>query len=179
MREHLYKAKRLDNGEVEGTELTLIQYITPRKALFRCSCGNETVQNLCDIEKGKVKSCGCKRYRDLSTRNKKHGEAGTRLYRIWRGIKTRCQNTSHKDYADYGMRGIVVCQEWNDSYESFRNWALSNGYKENLTIERKDVDGNYEPSNCCWITKSEQSKNQRPRKSLCKRDEHGRFIKNA
>ena len=180
IKEKLFRAKRVDNGEkIAGTELTLIRYITPRRCLFLCDCGNYTEQNLCDIEKGKVKSCGCKRYRDLSNRNRTHGESKTRLYRIWRGMKTRCQNSNHRDYIDYGARGISVCKKWDKSYKKFRDWALTHGYTDNLTIERKDVNGNYCPSNCCWIPKSEQAKNQRPRKQICDRDEKGRFVKNA
>ena len=94
-------------------------------------------------------------------------------------MKTRCQNPNHGDYADYGARGIKICSEWNESYKSFRDWAISHGYSENLTIERTDVNGDYCPENCCWITKSEQAKNKRPRKSLCDRDKKGRFVKSA
>ena len=147
--------------------------------LCKCDCGKYTVQCIGDLRAGKVKSCGCNRYEPLLKRNTIHGESKTRLYHIWRGIKTRCQNTNHGDYKNYGARGIEICNEWNNSYITFRNWALSNGYTDDLTIERKNVDGNYCPENCCWITKSEQVKNQRPRKKMCDRDEKGRFIKNA
>ncbi len=180
MREIKFRGKSIDIGEkIAGTELTLVRYITQRRCLFLCDCGNYTEQNLCDIEKGKVKSCGCKRYRDLSDRNRTHGESKTRLYHIWRGMKTRCQNSNHGDYVNYGARGISVCIEWDKSYKEFRDWALTHGYADNLTIERKDVNGNYSPSNCCWISKSEQAKNQRPRKQICDRDEKGRFVKSA
>ena len=94
-------------------------------------------------------------------------------------MKTRCQNPNHGDYENYGARGINVCNEWNDSYESFRGWAMSHGYSENLTIERNDVNGDYCPENCCWIAKSEQAKNKRPRKNFCDRDDKGRFVKSA
>ena len=147
--------------------------------LCKCACGKYTVQSVGDLRAGKVKSCGCKRYIPLVKRNTTHGESKTRLYHIWRGMKTRCQNPNHGDYIDYGARGIKVCSEWDESYESFRDWAMSHGYSENLTIERNDVNGDYCPENCCWITKNEQAKNKRPRKSLCGRDKKGRFTKSA
>ena len=91
----------------------------------------------------------------------KHGMRKTRLYRIWAGMKTRCFNELVKSYSDYGGRGIIVCEEWVSSFLSFADWANNNGYSDELTIERKEVNGNYEPSNCCWIPKSEQCKNRR------------------
>lgn len=177
MREILFKAKRLDNGEVEGTILTFVKELTPSKGLFLCECGSHTEQYYSNILNGRVKSCGCLRYKNLSKRNTKHGESGTRLYRIWRGIKTRCQNPNHGDYANYGARGIKVCNEWNCSFAAFKEWALANGYNDNLTIERMDVNGDYCPENCTWITKGQQVKNQRPKHMKCERDSKGRFTK--
>lgn len=94
--------------------------------------------------------------------NYKHGMSGTRLHRIWTEMKTRCLNQNDCHYKWYGARGISVCDEWLD-FVPFSEWALSNGYKDDLTIDRIDNDGNYEPSNCRWITQSEQCKNHRPR----------------
>lgn len=90
----------------------------------------------------------------------KHGGCGTRLYSIWKDMRRRCNNENRKQYCDYGGRGITVCEEWND-FEAFRNWALRNGYTDQLTIDRKDNDGNYEPSNCRWVTPSVQNLNTR------------------
>ena len=79
-----------------------------------------------------------------------------RLHRIWTAMKRRCSRKSQQgNYKYYGGRGIDVCYEWRVSYQAFRSWALANGYQENLTIDRKDNNGNYEPSNCQWITRSE------------------------
>ena len=82
----------------------------------------------------------------------KHGGYGTRLYNIWRGMKTRCHNPNDKDYPHYGGKGITVCSEWADDFACFQRWALKNGYERHLTIDRIDNDSGYLPSNCEWIT---------------------------
>lgn len=89
-----------------------------------------------------------------------HGMSNTRLYRIYRDMRNRCNGLKKKDYDNYYARGITYCKEW-ETFEGFRDWALSNGYRDDLTIDRIDVDGNYEPSNCRWITRAEQNSNTR------------------
>lgn len=93
-------------------------------------------------------------------KNMTHGETKTRLYRIWSHMKTRCYNSKHDKYRYYGGRGIIICEEWHQ-YLPFRKWALDNGYQPHLTIERNDVNGNYCPENCTWITQAQQAKNKR------------------
>lgn len=91
----------------------------------------------------------------------KHGKSKTRLYKIWQGIKTRCYNKSNRGYHDYGERGIKVCQEWLDDFGAFYNWAINNGYQDNLTIDHIDVNKGYEPDNCRWTTPKQQANNRR------------------
>lgn len=90
-----------------------------------------------------------------------HGKRKTRLYRIWTNVKTRCYNENDPHFKRYGGRGITVCEEWRNSFEAFYNWAVSNGYSDELTIDRINNDGNYEPSNCRWVTFKEQNQNKR------------------
>lgn len=130
--------------------------------LCKCDCGRETKALAYALRSGHKKSCGCLRS-DLSTKrvvsyNTTHGESGTRLYSIWTGIKGRCNNPH---YEAYGGRGIKICPEWDQDFTTFKQWAISHGYDETLTIDRIDVNGNYEPGNCRWVSKSDQHYNKR------------------
>lgn len=93
-------------------------------------------------------------------RPKTHGEAGTRLYRIWGNMKTRCEYPGAINYSYYGGKGVTVCAEWSQSYETFRDWALVNGYDEDLTIDRINGDKGYSPDNCRWSTMTSQARNK-------------------
>lgn len=93
--------------------------------------------------------------------SRSHGGTGTRLHQAWQNMKARCYRKSTREYCNYGGRGISICDEWLNSFEPFKEWALSNGYKDDLTLDRIDNNGNYEPSNCRWITNQEQQHNKR------------------
>lgn len=133
-----------------------------------CDFGNKTVVLGSHLRNGAVRSCGCFAREQLSHRMKghhtggniRHGQRHTRLYQTWTNMKTRCLNTKNRVYKWYGAIGVTVCTEWM-KFEGFRDWALSSGYRDNLTIDRIDPFGNYEPSNCRWIPKNEQRANQR------------------
>ena len=90
-----------------------------------------------------------------------HGKRHTRLYRIWANVKTRCFNPNDPHYDRWGNRGVDMCDEWKNDFQVFYDWAMSNGYEEHLTIDRINNDGNYEPSNCRWVTVKEQNQNKR------------------
>lgn len=134
--------------------------------LCKCDCGKETVVDVCQLVGGDTKSCGCLKEEKLKNGNRKHGGRKDRLYKVYANMKTRCYNVNSEDYKYYGGRGITICDEWLADYAEFKRWAYKNGYDENAphglcTIDRIDVDGNYEPNNCRWVDMSMQSKNRR------------------
>lgn len=142
------------------------------KWLCKCDCGNLKKIIGYDLMNGKTKSCGCIRKEKARKRglaNKKHNKTNTRLHKIWCGMKSRCYYIKNIAYKNYGGRDIKVCEEWLDKEKGFKNfydWAMANGYKENLTIDRIDSNKNYAPNNCRWITMKEQENNRRNNKII-------------
>lgn len=142
---------------------TVISYFDKNKWgvhrwLCRCDCGNERVLTGISLNAGQTTSCGCYK-REVHT---KHGYLAkgvhSKLYSSWQCMKARCLNPNHKRYKRYGGRGISICETWLN-FSCFKDWALSNGYEEGLTIERVDVNGDYCPENCTWITNEAQQTN--------------------
>lgn len=129
-----------------------------------CDCGKEKVVRGGHLTSGKSQSCGCSRRREgaikIGQKNRTHGMRKTRLYRVWCAVKSRCSNPHNNRFKIYGGRGITVCEEWQ-RFEPFRDWALANGYTDELTIDRKDHDANYCPENCRWASQKTQSNNRR------------------
>ena len=129
----------------------------------QCDCGNIKSVRSDSLQCGAIKSCGClKKEQDKInlTANHSHKQSGTRIYYIWQGIKNRCGNPNDARYMRYGGRGIKVCEEWKNSFETFWEWALNSGYKDNLTIDRINNDGDYCPDNCRWADAATQCNNR-------------------
>jgi len=130
----------------------------------KCDCGNIVSVTGNRLRTGNTKSCGCYNIDKIRERNhtlkRKHGETHTKLFHIWTGMQTRCSNPNAINYKDYGAKGISICEEWANDFTKFRDWALKNGYSPNLTIDRIDFTGNYEPGNCRWVTVKEQNRNR-------------------
>lgn len=136
------------------------------KWLCRCDCGAIKEFASGALRSGTTISCGCWIREMTSKRSYTHGETKLRLHHIWAGMKARCNYEKAINYKDYGGRGIKVCEEWTNSYIAFRDWALSNGYNDSLSIDRIKSDGNYEPSNCRWATKIVQANNKRTNRTI-------------
>lgn len=158
------------NGKRFG-RLTIIAFEIADKGTYsetrwivRCDCGTLKSVSPRKILSGNTQSCGCLRSEQTVDYNKhskkKHGGRYERLYTVWHNMKQRCYSETCKDYPNWGGRGICVCDEWKNDYANFRDWSLNNGYDPQLSLDRIDVDGNYEPGNCRWADWHTQAKNR-------------------
>lgn len=157
-------------GEQVGEAIFLheIDFCVNRKAKFKCRCGNTFFARISAVRLGYTKSCGCIVGKNPNSRNHNtHSLRGHKLYNVWCAMKARCYNKNRTQYKDYGGKGVVVCEEWKNDFEKFYNWAISNGWKDGLQLD-KDSRGDgmiYSPSTCCFLT-SKQNNNKRNNNKL-------------
>ena len=152
--------------------LTVIKYLQPEERrsknfswLCKCDCGKEVHSNYTKLKNGDIKSCGCLKTERIRMVKRKYKYVNKRLYAIYKQMLDRIDNPSSREYHNYGGRGIKVCDEWRD-FDNFAEWALSSGYDPNAkrgecTLDRRNVDGNYEPNNCEWVDNQTQQNNRR------------------
>ncbi len=162
-RERTSEACRKDYTGAQFGRLVVVEKVSDigESALYRCvcDCGNVVEVNGSNLVSGATRSCGCIRKEAVAKLKFSHGEHGTRVYRCWRNMLERCENPKCKEYPHYGRRGISVCKEWHDPVLFFK-WAKESGYRDDLSIDRIDVNGDYCPDNCRWADNATQARNK-------------------
>lgn len=162
------KGEYKDLTGMRFSRLTVLRLFerTPRRRyvwLCKCDCGKTVKVTGEHLKSGHTRSCGCLNNERIANVNFKNGLTGTRLYYAWYNMRNRCNRENNYEYSDYGGRGITICPEWLGKYGfvNFSEWALSNGYKEGLTLDRIDNESGYSPKNCRWVDRFVQGNNKR------------------
>jgi len=158
-------SKRIDLTGQRFGRLVVIDVIKEKgkrkKLRCRCQCGKMVEVSEDKLKSGHTKSCGCLWIETIKERNSTHGKTKTKLYGIWQSMINRTTNENVWNFKNYGGRGITICEEWKRNFISFYEWAMKNGYKEGLSIDRKNNNKGYSPDNCRWATAKEQGSNTR------------------
>lgn len=128
--------------------------------LCRCDCGEKCIISGHRLRRGNTVSCGCYKRDKCINQHTIHNLSSTRLYSIWVNMKQRCYNPKASRYERYGGRGITVCSEWINDFQAFHDWAIVNGYSDDLSIDRINNNSGYSPDNCRWVTIEKQAKNK-------------------
>ena len=159
------KSFKVDLTAQRFGRLTVLEFVpTDKYGSFwkcLCDCGNRIIVRGMCLKRGDTLSCGCLRKETTAKTHSVHGLRRTRLYNIWTLMKNRCYNPNACNYNRYGSRGIKICDEWINDFKAFYDWSISHGYSDNLSIDRIDNNGNYEPSNCRWVDNKTQCRNIR------------------
>lgn len=170
-----YTLDRLKKIQHKNNRLSVVDFDEPeelpngdvyKKIMCKCMCGSVVSVSMYHFIHGRVKSCGCYRRQVVSKQFQKYHPIVPGIYTSYKSMIGRCYDKSHKSYSNYGGRGVIVCDEWKNNYQTFLDWALSNGWKENYEID-KDLKGDgmlYSPDNCCWVTKLANNNNRKDNK---------------
>lgn len=140
---------------------TVLKYVGGSKWECKCECGNVRYVSTHNLVAGLSVSCGCFRRDATISRSTTHGMNKTPLHSRWLGMKDRCYNPREESFANYGARGITVCDEWRDNFQAFYDWSISNGFNQSLSLDRIDNNGPYAPWNCRWVDRATQNRNTR------------------